>query len=111
MKNNNQFFRVDEKWIDLGNLKSFLSNFGNCTYKFKKIENKNIVLHIKSEYGIKIQILCSENLSEIIRDENGFPQKFKHYRIYKIMKSDGNYIIRITHQMILQYKNKRTYPY
>ncbi len=98
-------FKLNEDWIDLGNLKTFLANYGLCDLKIKDINRKNIVLKIHSEYGLKIQLLCSENLSQIIKEEKKLPPKYEYYRIYKIKKANGNYIIRLTYHMIIPYDN------
>lgn len=110
MSNNkeNIHFEADESWTDLGNLKTFLSNYGQCKYEIQNFNRINILLFIESEYGLKIQILCSKNLSNILREENGFPKKFDQYLIYKIKKSNGKYIIRLTSEMNICYNDKLT---
>jgi hypothetical protein len=104
----NTHFKLNQVWIDLGNLKTFLSDYGLCDIKIKDYSRKNIVLRISSEYGLKIQLICSENLSEIIKEEKNLPPKFEYYRIYKIKKTNGNYIIRLTYHMIIPYNNRLT---
>ncbi len=104
----NTHFKLNEDWIDLGNLETFLADYGLCDIKIKDYNRINIVLKIHSEYGLKIQLLCSENLSEILKEGNKFPPEFKYYRIYKIKKTNGNYIIRLTYHMILPYNNRLT---
>ena len=79
----NKDFKLNEDWIDLGNLETFLADYGLCDIKIKDYNRKNIRLKIHSEYGLKIQLLCSENLSEIIKEEKNLPPKYKYYRIYK----------------------------
>ena len=104
----NTHFKLSENWIDLGNLKTFLANYGHCDREIKDYNRKNLVLRISSEYGLKIQLICSENLSEILKEEKNWPPKFEYYRIYKIKKTNGNYIIRLTYHMILPYNNALT---
>lgn len=104
----NKDFKLNEDWMDLGNLGTFLENYGLCDIKIKGFNRKNIVLKIHSEYGLKIQLLCSENLSEIIKEEKKLPPKYEYYRIYKIKKTNGNYIIRLTFHMIIPYNNRLT---
>ena len=87
-------FKKNDKFEDLGSLKEYFSNYGECKISIDNINDSNIVLTIKSSQEIQFTLLCSYALSNIIKKQKSFPEKFEYYRILRTKKENGEeYII------------------
>jgi len=89
-------FKKDDKFEDLGSIEEFLSKFGDCSVSIDNIDEPNIRLTIISDQEIEFKILCSNPLSDIIRQEGDFPQGMERYRILRITRNDRNSYIRVS---------------
>jgi hypothetical protein len=98
-------FKKDEKFEDLGSLDDFFNSYGDCDVSIEDIEKTNIQLTIVSNQQIEFKLVCSQALSNIIREENGFPFGMEKYRIYRICEPDGNCYIRISQSIMIEYNS------
>jgi len=89
-------FKKDDKFEDLGSVEEFFSRYGDCSVSIDDIDEPNIRLTIISNQEIEFKLLCSNALSEIIRQETGFPKGMERYRILRITKNDGTSYIRVS---------------
>ncbi len=89
-------FKKDEKFEDFGSLEEFFSKYGDCSVEIDDIDEPNIRLIFISNQDIEIRFLCSVPLSDIIRQEGGFPIGMDGYRILRITKNDGSSYFRIS---------------
>lgn len=89
-------FKKDEKFEDFGSLEEFFSKYGDCSVEIDDIDEPNIRLIFTSNQDIEIRFLCSIPLSDIIRQEGGFPIGMEGYRILRITKNDGSSYFRIS---------------
>jgi len=96
-KNINNSKIVDDEFIDLGSLKEFCEKFGGI--KVLKIDSKdgyNIVLIVETFDDIELKFKCSRALTEIINGLDSFSEECLDYRVYKIIKKNGERYIRVT---------------
>lgn len=89
-------FKKDNKFEDLGSLKEYCSYYGECKISIDNINNSNIVLTIKSSQEIQFTLICSYALSNIIKKQKSFPEKFESYRILRTKKEKGEKFIRVS---------------
>ena len=89
-------FKKDDKFEDLGSIEEFFSSYGDCSVSIDDIDEPNIRLTIISEQDIEFNLFCSKSLSNIIRQNGGFPEGMGKYRILRITKEDGRNYIRVS---------------
>lgn len=89
-------FKKDPKYEDLGSLDDFFSKYGDCSVSIENIDKANIPLSIISNQEIEFKLYCSYALSDIIRQQQGFPHDMENYRILRITNSDGSNYIRVS---------------
>jgi hypothetical protein len=77
---------------ELGTLKEFCEKYGECEISFENINDYNVSLNIVSEQEIEFKILCSNALSEIIRNEKKLPENITEYNVLKVTENGRSYI-------------------
>lgn len=95
-------FKKDDKFEDLGSLKDYCNNYGTCKISIDNIKDSNILLTIKSSQEIHFTLLCSYPLSNIIKKQKSFPEKFESYRILRIKKNNGEKFIRVSQNIDIE---------
>ena len=102
-------FKKNEKFKDLGSLDDFFNSYGECVVSIEDIEKTNIQLSIVSDQQIEFKLMCSQPLSDIIREEKGFPFGMEKYRIYRISEANGNCYIRISQSIMIEYNESNDF--
>ena len=95
-------FTRDDKFEDLGSLKDYYKNYGTCKISIDNIKDSNIVLNIKSSQEIQFTLLCSYALSNIIKKQKSFPEKFENYRILRIKRDNEEKFIRVSQNIDIE---------
>lgn len=95
-------FKKNDTFEDLGSLKEYCNNYGNCKISVNNINDSNIALTIKSSQEIQFTLLCSYALSNIIKKQKSFPEKFEYYRILRIKKDNGEKFIRVSQNIDIE---------
>lgn len=86
---------------DLGTLKEFCEQYGECEISLENINEYNITLTVISNQEIEFKILCSNALSEIIRNEKDLPENLTEYHVVRVTGNDKSYI-RVSQSITLE---------
>lgn len=86
---------------DLGTLKEFCEKYGEYKISFEDINEYNIALTVISNQEIEFKILCSNALSEIIRNEKDLPENLTEYHVLRVNENDKSYI-RVSQSITLE---------
>lgn len=84
------------KFEDLGSIGECFTKFGEATYQLVDINDEKIKLLISVNEDIEIKILCSRQLSKIIKESNGLPFGIEKYRVLRIKMNNGKSYIRLS---------------
>ena len=93
----------NEKFQDLGSIEEYFKVFGNFECRIIDIDEPNIKLLIISEEEVETIMLCSQKLSKIIKENNGFPKGMNSYRILRIVNSNSKPFIRVSVNMTIDW--------
>lgn len=89
----------NKKFQDLGSIEEYFNKFGDFECRIIDIDETNIKLLIISEEEVETIMLCSQKLSKIIKENNGFPKGMNNYRILRIVNSNNKPFIRVSVNM------------
>ena len=95
-------FKKDDKFEDLGSFEDFFNNYGDCSVSIDHIDKPNIQLTVISNQEIEFKLVCSLPLSNIIREEKGFPTGMEKYRILRISRQDSSSYIRVSQSVDIE---------
>ena len=93
----------NEKFQDLGSIEEYFKIFGDFECRIIDIDEPNIKLLIISEEEVETIMLCSQKLSKIIKENNGFPKGMNSYRILRIVNSNSRPFIRVSVNMTIDW--------
>jgi hypothetical protein len=91
----------NSKFQDLGSLDEYFDKYGETDCYIEDLKSSNIKLLFKTKDEIEIILTCSQQLSDIIKKNSGFPQGMENYRVLRILKDNGDSYIRISINMEL----------
>lgn len=93
----------NDKFQDLGSIEEYFKIFGDFECKIIDINDPNIKLLIISEEEVETVMVCSQKLSKIIKENNGFPKGMNGYRILRIVNSNSKPFIRVSVNMKIEW--------
>jgi hypothetical protein len=89
----------NEKFQDLGSIEEYFKKFGDFECRIIDINEPNIKLLIISVEEVETTMICSQKLSNIIKENKGFPKGMNGYRILRIVNSNSKPFIRVSVNM------------